>query len=360
MNKSAPIRPGLILKKLYLDNNNISIKQAAEKLNLSYNAVSNIISGKTSITSDIALKLSKLFDTRPEYWIKIQTAYDLWYVEGNRGTDEPFYKLMKLGGEAILKLLGANSPSEYESKAIVLKEKSLYPDIMAVPKNPDKNNERIFIEFQGYSDPMIQYSTAAKVVMSCSQDEYTGPVLISIIYTDGKFLKAVKPLSIQSQSGLSCLNGKFHEVILSEYNEEKLLKIDPRLIILAPFTLPGNIKKQKLVERCNKWKGIAQKAYNNDRNVLDVFSLFILSKFKQLSIMEVRAMLNFDLSDTKAGEELIAIGEERGMKIGKKEGKKEGRNDEKKATAKKMIKEGLNKAMIKKITGLPIKTLNLL
>jgi len=54
-----------------------------------------------------------------------------------KGMDDPFYKLMTIGGEAVLKLIGIN-----------------HPDIVAFPLN-DKHRDRVFIEFQGYKDTMI-------------------------------------------------------------------------------------------------------------------------------------------------------------------------------------------------------------
>jgi addiction module HigA family antidote len=156
MKKSPPIRPGLVLKRNYLIPNNMSVSDLADKMNVRYNVVNNIISGRGSITPDIALVLPKIFnDTKAEFWINLQSAYDLWYAEGNRDTDEPFYELMCFENEAILKLVGAKKHTGYEAKAVVLKQKSLYPDIMAVPQDPQSNDEKIFIEFQAYTDEMI-------------------------------------------------------------------------------------------------------------------------------------------------------------------------------------------------------------
>ena len=57
------------------------------------------------------------------------------------------YQLMTIMGDAMLKLIGGQSNNEYQPRAIVLKEKKLYPDIVAFPKNDDR--EIIMIEFQG-------------------------------------------------------------------------------------------------------------------------------------------------------------------------------------------------------------------
>ena len=322
MQKSPPIRPGLVLKVIYLEPNNMTLSDLAKCLDISYNSVSQIISGRASITPAIALKLADIFPTTdPEFWINLQNTYDLWYAEGNRGTDEPFYQLMSFGGEAILKLIGAETPVGYKAKAFVLKEKSLYPDLMAVPEDPDSNNERIFIEFQAYTEKMIRHITASKVTMFCAHDDYSGPVLSAIIFTDQIYQDKALPLTIESKSKESLIQGRFKEIVLSTYTEQKLIDIDPRLVILAPFTISKTIQRDELAQKCHSLKTLALKAYPDslDRNVLNVLSLFILNRFNDLSIREVRAMLNFDLSNTKAGMELINIGRQEGHKEGRQE-----------------------------------------
>ena len=330
MKKSPPLRPGLVLKRNYLMPHNMSAVDLADKMNVSYNIINNLLSGRGTITPDIALKLPNIFkETNAEYWINLQAAYDLWYAEGNRGTDEPFYELMRFENEAILKLVGAAKSIGYEAKAVVLKQKSLYPDIMAVPLDQQSDNERIFIEFQAYEDEMIRYTTASKVILSCAQDQYTGQVLSVIIYTDDTYQKKAKALAIESATGSSLIKGTFKEIVLSNMTENQLIEIDPRLVILAPFTLKPGTSKKELALKCHQWKTTALDVYTNSlkKNVLNVLSLFILNRFKEISVKEVRAMLNFDLSDTRAGEELMNIGRLEGQKKGRLEGRLEGRKE---------------------------------
>ncbi|ETR74170.1 MAG: hypothetical protein OMM_00419 [Candidatus Magnetoglobus multicellularis str. Araruama] len=196
---------------------------------------------------------------------------------------------------------------------------------MAVPQDPQSNDEKIFIEFQAYTDEMIRYTTASKVILSCAQDQYTGPVLSVIIYTDAIYQK--KAMVIESATGNSSIIGtfKFKEIVLSEMSEQQLIDIDPRLVILAPFTLKSGTSKKELALKCHQWKTSALEVYQDSlkRNVLNVLSLFILNRFRDLTVKEVRAMLNFDLSDTKAGEELMDIGRQEGRKEGREEGQQE-------------------------------------
>ncbi|MEW5802083.1 MAG: hypothetical protein AB1847_08265, partial [bacterium] len=74
---------------------------------------------------------------------------------GRRGTDDAFYHLMLIGGEAVLKLLGVKDPAGYEAKAVVLKGKELRPDILALPRSSGQEaKEWVYIEFQGYRSEM--------------------------------------------------------------------------------------------------------------------------------------------------------------------------------------------------------------
>jgi Protein of unknown function (DUF2887) len=52
-----------------------------------------------------------------------------------RGTDDPFYQLMQVSGSSVLKLFGMSSEEadQYHFKAVILKDKSLKPDIQGRP-----------------------------------------------------------------------------------------------------------------------------------------------------------------------------------------------------------------------------------
>jgi hypothetical protein len=123
---------------------------------------------------------------------------------------------MYAGGEAILKFIGVEPARGYKPKAVVLKEKRLYPDIIA---EPEGEGDIVFIEFQGYKDAMIRYSLAAKMTSFCAREAYSGPVLGAVIYTDKPFQQAALPLEMKSISGSFRLSGQFKEIVLSEYTQ---------------------------------------------------------------------------------------------------------------------------------------------
>jgi antitoxin HigA-1 len=79
--KRKPTHPGIIIKKDYLEPLAVSIKDMAGILGVSRKTLSKIINEKGSVTPDMALRLSRAFDTTPDLWLNLQKNYDLWNAE---------------------------------------------------------------------------------------------------------------------------------------------------------------------------------------------------------------------------------------------------------------------------------------
>lgn len=56
----------------------ITVKGLAEALGVSRKTASKIVNERGAITSDMALRLSRAFDTSPDLWLNLQKNYDLW------------------------------------------------------------------------------------------------------------------------------------------------------------------------------------------------------------------------------------------------------------------------------------------
>lgn len=80
-----PRHPGEILKNRYLEPLKLSVTNAAEKLGVTRKTLSELINRKAGISAEMALKLSELFNTRPEFWLKLQSSYDLWKANEKLG-----------------------------------------------------------------------------------------------------------------------------------------------------------------------------------------------------------------------------------------------------------------------------------
>jgi hypothetical protein len=89
-----------------------------------------------------------------------------------------------------------------------------------------------------------------------------------------------------------------------------LAAIDPRLIVLAPFTVSPKESKTELISKGCGWKQKIYKTYDKQSvmDALTVIGLFILNRFRDITREEVIAMLNFDLRDTVAGQQIFDAG----------------------------------------------------
>ena len=78
MNMHNPPHPGEFISGVYLEPNNISGRELAEKLGVAASTLSRILNGTSRITPEMALRLSKAIGRAPESWLAMQDTYDLW------------------------------------------------------------------------------------------------------------------------------------------------------------------------------------------------------------------------------------------------------------------------------------------
>ena len=76
-----PTHPGKMLFQEFLLPLNMTQKELAERIAVSYPRVNELVHGKRNLTPDTALRLSKLFGTTAEFWLKGQLAWDLWHAQ---------------------------------------------------------------------------------------------------------------------------------------------------------------------------------------------------------------------------------------------------------------------------------------
>ena len=78
--KRQPTHPGGILKRQYLEPLQLSVAQVAGALKVSRKTFSKIVNERGAVTPDMALRLSRAFETTPELWLNLQQTYDLWHA----------------------------------------------------------------------------------------------------------------------------------------------------------------------------------------------------------------------------------------------------------------------------------------
>jgi len=75
-----------VLRELCIEPLGISITDAAEALGVTRKTLSAIVNGRAGISPEMAIRLSKAFDTSAESWLNQQSQYDLWRARQSAGT----------------------------------------------------------------------------------------------------------------------------------------------------------------------------------------------------------------------------------------------------------------------------------
>jgi addiction module HigA family antidote len=79
--KLPPVHPGEVLRDEFLKPLALSVYELANAIKTPRSRVNDIVRGRRAITTDSALRLSRYFGTTAEFWINLQTRYDLDMAE---------------------------------------------------------------------------------------------------------------------------------------------------------------------------------------------------------------------------------------------------------------------------------------
>ena len=80
------VHPGEVLKE-ELDERGVSPTELARRIDVPANRVSQIVAGKRMITADTALRLGHWFGTDPQFWLNLQSAYEIRIAEERAGRE---------------------------------------------------------------------------------------------------------------------------------------------------------------------------------------------------------------------------------------------------------------------------------
>jgi antitoxin HigA-1 len=78
MNMYNPPHPGEFIQEVYLEELKVSSRTVAGKLKVSPSTFTRVLNGKSRVTPEMALRLSKTLGRSPESWLAMQSNYDLW------------------------------------------------------------------------------------------------------------------------------------------------------------------------------------------------------------------------------------------------------------------------------------------
>lgn len=75
--KFEPVHPGVVLGEDFLKDMGISQYRLAKSIGVPPRRINEIVQGKRSITADTALRLGKFFGMEAQFWLNLQSHYDL-------------------------------------------------------------------------------------------------------------------------------------------------------------------------------------------------------------------------------------------------------------------------------------------
>ena len=84
-NKMRPIHPGEVLREEFLVPLRMSAHALALELKVPAPRINEIVRERRTITPDTALRLARYFGTTPQFWLNMQTSYDLKITEQGVG-----------------------------------------------------------------------------------------------------------------------------------------------------------------------------------------------------------------------------------------------------------------------------------
>jgi addiction module HigA family antidote len=82
-----PIYPGETLREDFLKPLGLTANRLAIELQVPVTRVTDIVRGKRAITADTALRLARYFGTTPQFWMNLQSNYDLEVAQDVRGSE---------------------------------------------------------------------------------------------------------------------------------------------------------------------------------------------------------------------------------------------------------------------------------
>ena len=85
INKMRPIHPGEILREEFLIPAGMTANALARALRVNAPRINDIVRERRGITPGTALRLAAFLQTSPEFWLNLQTAYDLKVAEAAEG-----------------------------------------------------------------------------------------------------------------------------------------------------------------------------------------------------------------------------------------------------------------------------------
>ncbi len=80
-NKMRPIHPGEILREEFLEPLGMTASALSMELRVPAPRINEVVRERRGVSTDTALRLARFFNTTPQFWLNLQTSFDLKQTE---------------------------------------------------------------------------------------------------------------------------------------------------------------------------------------------------------------------------------------------------------------------------------------
>ena len=82
-----PTHPGEMLREDFLPDFNLTISSLAQAVGVSRQSINELLRSRRSVSTEMALRLGRLFGNSPQFWLNAQMAVDLWDSQKNLASE---------------------------------------------------------------------------------------------------------------------------------------------------------------------------------------------------------------------------------------------------------------------------------
>ena len=79
--KRKPSHPGALIREISLPEARLTVSELAKRCGIARNTLSKIVNERGDVTEDIAIRLSRVLGSTPQFWLAMQSKLNIWKLE---------------------------------------------------------------------------------------------------------------------------------------------------------------------------------------------------------------------------------------------------------------------------------------
>ena len=87
-----PSHPGALIRNVILPETGLTVSGLAERCGVARNTISKVVNERGDVTEDLAIRLSRVLGSSPQFWLAMQARLNLWKLEHK---NKRIYSLME-------------------------------------------------------------------------------------------------------------------------------------------------------------------------------------------------------------------------------------------------------------------------